>query len=233
MKTNEENSTDNNRLQRLSSLEAYVNGVHVKTLLLVPKEQKTPRPLYYALKNTTQVAVDDYDFESVEALIHKFHNEYSIIFDSRLQYLILVAHRIFPNYVLVFDVDSSRKVDVHDFLASRHMFDVRGVFIWTPEANKLIDLYIFIRFFCSNIGIKWNNIKAFEVIHHNNWLEMIMNYIGVYKYEQTDRTRELLSRTKEIIDEQFRCFMTPYISKDELFTVLVDMRAAEIYGIRY
>lgn len=220
-------------MQRISSLETYVNGVHIKTLLLVPKEQKTPRPLYYALKNTTQVLVDEYDFESVESLIHKYHNEYSILFDSRLQYLILVAHRIFPNYVLIFDVDSSRKIDVHDFLASRHMFDIRGVFIWTPEANKLIDLYIFIRFFCSNIDVKWNNIKAFEVIKHNNWLEMVMNYIGVYNYEQTDRTRALVTQTKEIVSERFRCFMTPYLSKDELFTVLYDMRTAEDYGIIY
>lgn len=220
-------------MQKLSSLEAYVNGVHVKTLLLIPKEQKTPRPLYYAMKNTTQVAVDDYDFESVEALIHKYHNEFSIIFDSRLQYLILVTHRLFSNYVLVFDVDSSRKIDVHDYLASRHMFDVRGVFVWTPEADKLIDLYIFIKFICSNIDIKWNNSKAIDVIKHNNWLEIVMNYVGVQKYEQTDRTKELISRTKELIDEHYRCFMTPYLSKDELFTVLVDMHSAEIYGIQY
>lgn len=216
------------------TLEQYINGMQTKTILLVPKEQRTARPLYYALKNTIQVAIDDYDFKSLEELIRKEHDEYSIIFDSRLQYLILVANIIFPNYVLIFDVDTSRKLDVHDYLASRRMFDIRGVFMWTNEANKLIDLYIFIKFFCTNIDVKWNNVKALEVIkNNNNWLEIMMNYIDVHKYNSTDKTKELMKRLHTIVEERYRRRELLFDSIDELFTVLVDMRAAEDFGIIY
>lgn len=220
-------------LPKLDALEHYVNGLQTNTLLLVPKEQRTARPLYYALKNTTQVSIDDYDFKSLEELIRKKHDEYSIIFDSRLQYLILVTNIIFPNYVLVFDVDTSRKLDIHDYLASRRMFDIRGVFMWTNEADKLIDLYVFVKFFCTNIDVKWNNAKALEVIRNNNWLEMIMNYIGVHHYEQTEKTKELIKRLHTIVEERYRNRELLFESIDELFTVLVDMRATEDYGIIY
>ena len=149
--------------------EKYVNGTYEKSLIIM-SECIYPQ-IYYPIKNRMEFNVDPYDFKKVKDVITKFHDKLNIIIDSRLEYIILAVHINFPDYCLVYDVnnnDGGRAVDSYVFLSNRNNIDIHGITIYNKLGRKLIDLYMFVKYYCRNI--LWKTSFAREVCDRSNCL---------------------------------------------------------------
>lgn len=212
------------------------NGLKKNVIVLMSNDIHPT--IYYPFPSKVEVDVRPDDYENVEVLINKFSSKASIIIDSRLEYLILVAHIHHPGYPLIYDANNSDVIDVYQWMSGRSVFNMKGVFIYTASANKLIDLYVFIKYFCNHLKIKWDSFKAKEFIGRNStFVDIAINYIGIEgipKYEPDEKTERNVNLIRQTVErEAFSVRRKLCDNVDELFTALFTLRSAGVNLITY
>ena len=200
------------------------NGLEKNVIVITSSEIKPQ--IYYPFKNKVEVDITPYDFENVKILIDKFNKRSSIIIDSRLEYIAITTHLNYPDYPLIYDANTESVLDIYQFLSGRSMFNIQGMYVYTKNAAKLIDMYVFIKFMCSDLGIHWNCYKAIEVASRNdNFVDMILNYIDIHEFDPGDMTNEHIRKIKTAVDEKFSRKEKICDTIDELYSALMTMRS--------
>lgn len=207
------------------------NGLKKNVIVLMSNDIQ---PLiYYPFPEKVEVDIRPDDYENVEILINEYSSKASIIIDSRLEYLILVAHIHHPGYPMIYDANNSNVIDVYQWLSGRSVFNMKGVFIYTNEANKLIDLYVFIKYFCNHLKVKWDSFHAKEFISRNSaFVDIAINYIGIHgipKYEPDEKTSQNVNLIRQVVEQEaFSVRRKLCENVDELFTALSVLRSAGV-----
>lgn len=211
--------------------EIYTNQIYSKSFIITLA--KFPIKIYYPISDATEIDIDEFNnFDGLSKLIEKYHNKRSIIIDSRLEYLIIVTEMIYPNYCLIYNISSHKVEKFVDFFSSSHVLDLKGLFIYTRDKYKIMDLYLFIKYYCGNLSISWNTSTAIEACQTSkNINELILNYIKIHSFidiSNEDKSK-LIKKFKSIIDSQFTIYEENiFESIDQLFTILMLLNTSNI-----
>lgn len=212
-------------MQVFSPAKETTNGVHTNTIIVTAK---FPISIYYPIKKHEELIIEEYDFEKVDTFIKKFYKTVNIVVDSRLEFIAIVIHLTYPDYCLIFDIEDNHVKDIQTFLSSRTVLDLRGMYLYTVNGKKLIDLYLFIKHFCTNLSIFWNTEKATEVCErNNNFVDIVLNYIGMQKFSQSERTVTLVKEINVIVQSNFKNRSLLFNDINELCTTLLVMKMNE------
>lgn len=201
------------------------NGLHKNTIVIT---STFPVQYYYSIKNCVEVKVDEYDFEKLQRFIKSSYKNTNIVIDSRLEYLILATGLAYKDYCLVYDVNDSFTKTFYQYLSSRSVLDQRGLFVYTVNGRKLIDLYMFIRHFCTNLSIAWNTDRAIEICKNNtSFIDIVLNYIGIHKYNMCDKISDIIKEMNVIVRCNFSKRKLLFMDIDELYTTITAMKYIE------
>ena len=201
------------------------NGAHRNTVIITAK---FPVSIYYPIKNNQEVFINEYDFEKVKRIIEKLYKKVNIVVDSRLNYIALAIALSYPDYCLVFDIEDSTVKNIYQHLSSHTVLDLRGLYLYTVNGKKLIDLYMFIKHFCTNLSIIWNTEKAVDICdRNNNFVDIVLNYIGIHEYNQNDKIADVIKNINDIVRSNFSNRVLVFEDKDSLYSALVAMKAIE------
>ena len=193
-------------MQVFSPAKETTNGVHTNTIIVTAK---FPISIYYPIKKHEELIIEEYDFEKVDTFIKKFYKTVNIVVDSRLEFIAIVIHLTYPDYCLIFDIEDNHVKDIQTFLSSRTVLDLRGMYLYTVNGKKLIDLYLFIKHFCTN------------------FVDIVLNYIGMQKFSQSERTVTLVKEINVIVQSNFKNRSLLFNDINELCTTLLVMKMNE------
>ena len=200
------------------------NGTHSNTIIIT---SKFPILIYYPIQNHEEVFVNEFDFDKVNTFIEKLYKKVNIIIDSRLSYLILATALSYQDYCLIFDIEDNTVKNVYQYLGSHTVLDLRGLYLYTVNGKKLIDLYMFIKHFCTNLSIIWNTDRGIEICDHNNsFVDIVLNYIGIQKFIKVDET--VIAKINNIVKHNFTHHELPFIDIDTLYSALVIMKSDDM-----
>lgn len=213
------------RYRDINPKQETTNGSHTNTILIT---SRFPLKLYFPIPNKEEVYIDEYDYEKVDVFIRSFYKRANIVIDCRLEYILLVVHINYPDYCLVYDIHNDVTKTVYNYLSSRNALDIRSMFLYTPHGRKLIDLYLFIKHFCTNLNIVWKTDVAIDICKHdNNFITIVLNYINIHRFRQTESTAQQISEIENIVKSNFRKRKLIFKSIDELYTALSSMKMVD------
>lgn len=195
----------------------FVNGMYNFTIILISK-LIVPQ-IYYPIKNCVEFDIDEHDYEKASAIIKEYHNKANIIIDSRMEFLILSVHLNFPDYCLIYDINTSTIIDVITYLTSRSVLDLQGLVIYTKTGQKLVELYMFIRQYCPLIP--WNITTALDICERNDkFIDILLNYVGIKEFYVNETTKVYVDEIRKITSSNFSVFNRKFDDNNTLFSAL-------------
>lgn len=175
------------------------NGLCEKTIYIT--SDKLQSEVYFPLKNSAIVNVEPYDVNKVSDMIRLYYDKANFVIDIRLEYLILILDKIFKDYVTVFNIYDTTIISITTFLSGSSLFNVPVFKIYTSTREKLVDMYLTIKFVSKNVN--WNVTNALNNIERQSLLEILMNYIGFSDIERLNVT-EKAERFRTLVHNDFR-----------------------------
>lgn len=175
------------------------NGLCEKTIYIT--SDKLQSEVYFPLKNSAIVNVEPYDVNKVSDMIRLYYDKANFVIDIRLEYLILILDKIFKDYVTVFNIYDTTIISITTFLSGSTLFNVPVFKIYTSTREKLVDMYLTIKFVSKNVN--WNVTNALNNIEKQSLLEILMNYIGFSDIERLNVT-EKAERFRTLVHNDFR-----------------------------
>lgn len=155
------------------------NGLRLNNCIIRPRG-RVKTFITLENENSKNIDIDEFDFNSLFKIIEDNYKSYSIIIDSRLLFLILVANIKFPNFLLVYNVELLALNSTSSFLSLKN----RTV----PESaifKKVNFLYLFVNWFINRPSLKWNTEKAIKFAEiDSNLINLLIDYIGIRKIEE-------------------------------------------------
>lgn len=155
------------------------NGLCLKNCIIRPSG-KTKTFITVEGEDSLNVEVDEFDYDALFDIIESNYTRYSIIIDSRLLFLIVVANIRYPNFLLVYNVELLALSSTSTFLSMKN----RTV----PETSifkKVNYLFLFVNWLFNRPSLKWNTEKAIKFAEiDNNLIDLLIDYIGVRRTEE-------------------------------------------------
>ena len=207
------------------------NGTRSTTVFVTSKEFVPD--VYFPIKDSIRYDVDIYAVEEVAAMISKHHLTSNFVIDSRHEFLILILDRMFPSYITVFDIYSTKMMSVNHFLASSSMFNISEMHLYTNDKRKLVDMYLVLKFI--TVSIPWRINTAMNVLNQSTLVDLLLNYLGFQDIEPIDMTDKAEMLVK-IIKNGFKNedeSVVLFGNRNELMNALILLRDNERWLVTY
>ena len=197
------------------------NGINKKTIYITSNKFNN---IYFPLNDSISVNVDEFAVNEVTSMIKEYYNKANFVIDARLEYMMLVLDRKFPNYITVFNIYNTTFELLNKYISSPNMFSISEFHLYTSTKEKLIDMYIVIKFMTREV--QWKMTTAMNVIEQGTLLDLLLNYLGFDEINKIDimdkanKLRELVSCNFRNDDHDIKLFN----NKNELMNALLLLR---------
>lgn len=198
------------------------NGIYDKNIYITSNKFTTD--IYFPLNNSFRIDVNEFDVDKVADLIRQHYNKANFIIDMRLEYIILVLDSIFPGYITIFNIYDTTFEPINKFISSSSMFSISEFYLYTCSKQKLIDMYLVIKYVSKNTV--WKLSSAMNVLKQTTLVDLLLNYLGfadvehVEIIEKAEKFKDLVHNGFRNNDKNIRIFD----NKNELVNALIVLR---------
>lgn len=198
------------------------NGIYDKNIYITSSKFTTD--IYFPLNNSFRIDVNEFDVDKVADLIRQHYNKANFIIDMRLEYIILVLDSIFPGYITIFNIYDTTFEPINKFISGSAMFSISEFYLYTPSKQKLVDMYLVIKYVSKNTI--WKLSSAMNVLKQTTLVDLLLNYLGFADVEHVE-ILEKAEKFKDLVHNGFRnndkniCI---FDNKNELVNALIVLR---------
>ena len=197
------------------------NGTHLKTCLIREKDDT-----FIHFNVDEIICVKPLDIESFIDLYESRKDEWNIILDNRLEYLILMSFIKYGLDVIVYDTHKLFSYPVIEYFSTSMYIESTEISL---EEMKIYCIgKIMITYGLPNLKIRWNKDIELEAIHKKRTLNMkynvmfmLIHIVNVKNFVVIDKNRIRL--IDNLYNQIINCKnITPItnISEDELYSIL-------------
>lgn len=186
--------------------------------------QEFNKDIYFPLKNTRKIYIDSKDFQSLKKIIIENYKSNNLIIDGRLIYLILVTELNFPDYILIYNIQSSEVESFNEY-GSKELFKISKTCLYSNYKWKLITCYLILNYVSENIV--WKSASINKLLVKNDILDILLNYLGWSNYhviESEEKTKKLIS----IIKNKYENFEVLFENQNQLMNSLITLKTNNI-----
>lgn len=186
--------------------------------------QEFNKDIYFPLKNTRKIYIDSKDFQSLKKIIIENYKSNNLIIDGRLIYLILVTELNFPDYILIYNIQSSEVESFNEY-GSKELFKISKTCLYSNYKWKLITCYLILNYVSNNIV--WKSTSINKLLVKNDILDILLNYLGWSNYhviESEEKTKKLIS----IIKNKYENFEVLFENQNQLMNSLITLKTNNI-----
>lgn len=186
--------------------------------------QEFNKDIYFPLKNTRKIYIDSKDFQSLKKIIIENYKSNNLIIDGRLIYLILVTELNFPDYILIYNIQSSEVESFNEY-GSKELFKISKTCLYSNYKWKLITCYLILNYVSNNIV--WKSTSINKLLVKNDILDILLNYLGWSNYhviESEEKTKKLIS----LIKNKYENFEVLFENQNQLMNSLITLKTNNI-----
>lgn len=186
--------------------------------------QEFNKDIYFPLKNTRKIYIDSKDFQSLKKIIIENYKSNNLIIDGRLIYLILVTELNFPDYILIYNIQSSEVESFNEY-GSKELFKISKTCLYSNYKWKLITCYLILNYVSENIV--WKSASINKLLVKNDILDILLNYLGWSNYhviESEEKTKKLIS----LIKNKYENFEVLFENQNQLMNSLITLKTNNI-----
>lgn len=186
--------------------------------------QEFNKDIYFPLKNTRKIYIDSKDFQSLKKIIIENYKSNNLIIDGRLIYLILVTELNFPDYILIYNIQSSEVESFNEY-GSKELFKISKTCLYSNYKWKLITCYLILNYVSKNIV--WKSASINKLLVKNDILDILLNYLGWSNYhviESEEKTKKLIS----LIKNKYENFEVLFENQNQLMNSLITLKTNNI-----
>lgn len=186
--------------------------------------QEFNKDIYFPLKNTRKIYIDSKDFQSLKKIIIENYKSNNLIIDGRLIYLILVTELNFPDYILIYNIQSSEVESFNEY-GSKELFKISKTCLYSNYKWKLITCYLILNYVSNNIV--WKSASINKLLVKNDILDILLNYLGWSNYhviESEEKTKKLIS----LIKNKYENFEVLFENQNQLMNSLITLKTNNI-----
>lgn len=186
--------------------------------------QEFNKDIYFPLKNTRKIYIDSKDFPSLKKIIIENYKSNNLIIDGRLIYLILVTELNFPDYILIYNIQSSEVESFNEY-GSKELFKISKTCLYSNYKWKLITCYLILNYVSNNIV--WKSASINKLLVKNDILDILLNYLGWSNYhviESEEKTKKLIS----LIKNKYENFEVLFENQNQLMNSLITLKTNNI-----
>ena len=204
------------------SYEDLLNAVWNSNIYITSQEFN--KDIYFPLKNTRKIYIDSKDFQSLKKIIIENYKSNNLIIDGRLIYLILVTELNFPDYILIYNIQSSEVESFNEY-GSKELFKISKTCLYSNYKWKLITCYLILNYVSKNIV--WKSASINKLLVKNDILDILLNYLGWSNYhviESEEKTKKLIS----LIKNKYENFEVLFENQNQLMNSLITLKTNNI-----
>lgn len=199
-----------------------LNGVWNSNIYISSHEFN--RDIYFPLKNTRKIYIDSKNFQALKKIIIDNYKSNNLIIDGRLIYLILVTELNFPDYLLIYNIQSSEIESFNEY-GSKELFKISKTCLYSNYKWKLINSYLILNYISENIV--WKSASINKLLIKNDILDILLNYLGWSNYhviESEEKTKKLIS----IIKNKYENFEVIFENQNQLMNSLIILKTNNV-----
>lgn len=199
-----------------------LNGVWNSNIYISSHEFN--RDIYFPLKNTRKIYIDSKNFQALKKIIIDNYKSNNLIIDGRLIYLILVTELNFPDYLLIYNIQSSEIESFNEY-GSKELFKISKTCLYSNYKWKLINSYLILNYISENIV--WKSASINKLLIKNDILDILLNYLGWSNYhviESEEKTKKLIS----IIKNKYENFEVIFENQNQLMNSLITLKTNNV-----
>lgn len=182
------------------------------------------KDIYFPLKNTRKIYIDSKNFQALKKIIIDNYKSNNLIIDGRLIYLILVTELNFPDYLLIYNIQSSEIESFNEY-GSKELFKISKTCLYSNYKWKLINSYLILNYISENIV--WKSASINKLLIKNDILDILLNYLGWSNYhviESEEKTKKLIS----IIKNKYENFEVIFENQNQLMNSLIILKTNNV-----
>lgn len=180
---------------------------------------------YFTVEDSKSISfeIDEYDYKYLFDLIEQYSDEYNIIIDSRMSFLILISYFRFGDALIVYDV---MRLKMSRILQT--MSDYNSTIFYSIYGKRILMLKLFIDWYFKSHSMNWSSDKALQIVTKEKTLtDSLIDYIGV-RQMMGDRLRiaSCINRFLELMNSNFISSPDQFkeFSIDYIYSALIAMR---------
>ncbi len=181
----------------ISGKENHDNGSYKETIYFREKDDT-----YCSIPDTRIILINPLKISSFFELYDTYKNEYNIVIDSRLEWIIIYGILRYETNILIYNILSNTVINI--FSWCRLKMSIMNCEINVSFTKKILLLYLFVNYYLKDCRIHWNSNDAINAIKqsgdNNNYITL--DYIIIYinnnessklKIEMTDLSKSIAS----------------------------------------